>query len=404
MKIKSGDNSLEIFNEEKNSTFISIPHNSEGAEGFNATVCICDENWAWKNDKLFRALQRSTKARKNGLICCISTAGNNVETWWYSLVSKGRNILAGNDSDYRTLPLLFEANEYSESDLNDPKKFESAVLKTNPAIPVNFSLESVVEDWETVKSDRAEYLNFLQRQLNRWTADAQVWLPLDLILPAFQPQPEELLKESPLFLGMDLTTNGSDTSCVAECFKLPDDRFHFRCKSWACREGVRRRAKSNLPRLEQYANPEDEKDKCLELVYEESIPDEEVKAYILTKLEYELNWLITDQYHAHLLCKSLQAEGINYSRQGQGYADYTWSMKAFEQGLREKRITIEPNKLVLFQLQNCAVDVNDLACIRPNKKKSQPKCGTIDSVVAMLMAFGKAAGDVMAFENGGLFD
>jgi phage terminase large subunit-like protein len=336
--------------------------------------------------ELYKAIEKSICARTDGgMVYYSSTAGNSTESFWYALVVRGRRILKGDDKeDYRTLPILFEPGE--KDDYHLPATWH----KANPIMATGkgFTEDMFREAMHIAKNTRAEWLDFCRRRLNVFTTDESAWWAHEDLKTCFVHKDDAELLPHPAFIGMDLSAT-VDTSAVATCHKLPGDRYHIRCMSFVCAEGVKRRNATLLPKYETFGKDVLQVHKGRERIDYNSIED-----YIVSQRKWQLRRLATDQWNADQVCDKVK-QFVPISRMPQGF-NMNFPIKQFEVALKEGRLTFEPNELMKWQMQNAMLVVNRDGTCRLDKDSSKDK---IDAVISAVMAYGAAISYKPAFTS-----
>jgi len=108
---KATPSNKKIRLEKRNALYTAISCDHGSAEGLNASTVIIDECHAHRSEKLYRSLEYATVARNDATLIFISTAGNDLSHWYYSVYTKGKRILAGDDTDHTFFPTIFEVPE-----------------------------------------------------------------------------------------------------------------------------------------------------------------------------------------------------------------------------------------------------------------------------------------------------
>ena len=359
-----------------NGEFRSISNEAGNAEGLNLSFVACDEVHAWRNDKLYRALEYAGIARPDGCLTIISTAGNDQGHFFYELVCKARNILSGADLDTSFYATVFEPNDTDSSD------DEATWRKSNPSLSTSFTLEDFRSDYLAAKKTLPDWLSFQRYRLNKWIHASDGWIDLDKWDKAIEHYTDEQLLEYPCWLACDLSSTTDPTS-VSIVWWLPDNRFYIRSYAWVCEAGVRRREYSNLPRYQQY-----QQGGWLTITHGNVIDQMQVKTFITASCnKFNVQEIIFDSYNAGLMATELQTvRAVFYAPQN--YKFYNAPCKAFEIALSANQLIHDGNTFLRWAAKNVRLEIDAWGNVKPSRERSTDK---IDPLISTLMAFGRAS-------------
>ncbi|OWK37897.1 terminase large subunit [Fimbriiglobus ruber] len=360
----------------KKAEFKSISSEAGNAEGLNLSFACLDEVHAHESPKLFRALEYSTIARPDGCLVMISTAGSDQSHFFYDVLTKGRNVLAGNDLDTSFFSTVYECPEGLE---DDPVGWRQA----NPSLGTSFTEDDFRRDQEAAKAEgMASYQSFRRYRLNQWVQGEQSWLDVGRWDACQGTATEQELAAAPAHLAVDLSSTTDPTS-VSVCWYLGSQRHFLRQWAFVCREGVRRRESTNLPRYTQYAAAKE-----MTITDGDVIDQSLIKIFILDLIRrYRIREIIFDAYNAGLLATELNTVVPTFYFP-QNYKMYTTPCKDFERAISERRIVHEGSSLMRWAIQNVRLDVDPQGNCRPSRGKSTDK---IDPVISSVMAFARSS-------------
>lgn len=369
--------SKRIFFDKKNGEYRAISVDAGSAEGLNLSACIVDEAHAHRSDKLYRSLEYSTIARPDASLITISTAGNDLNHFYYDLYLKAKRVISGEDLDPNFFATVFEIPE--NLDIENPKNWHLA----NPSLGTSFSEGSFKADLDAAKVDTSSWLSFQRYRLNRWTSGSdESWLDVlkwDACKATIAP---ETLAKAPCWLAVDLSQTVDPTSITA-VWHLSDKRYHVQSWAFVAEDGVRRREKSNLPQYRQFMA-----DGFMVMSQGDMIDTNLVKAKVidLTK-RFNVKSVTFDQYSAFVLANEIGAEGITVFRSPQSFRYMSAPMKELNQAVLEQRISHDGNSWLRWCVQNVRTETDSYGNVRPHRERSKDH---IDGAVAAIMAFGQA--------------
>lgn len=163
-----------VYCPELNASFKPLSGKAGGKHGLSSSGLIGDEIHEWKDGELYTFVHDSSSARRQPLEFLISTAGRKggygEEVW-----DECQKIADGTLDDPETLVVIYAAD--ADDDWTDPKVW----AKANPNLGVSKKLDAM-----EIAAKRARQLprlvnGFKNYQLNIWTDQASVWLPIDAL-------------------------------------------------------------------------------------------------------------------------------------------------------------------------------------------------------------------------------
>jgi len=192
-----------ITNPKNNGTYRVLSSDVKTKHGLNPSAVIFDELHAQPTDELWRVLTAgSDYARRQQLILVLTTAGPyNVESIWWRVRDKARQIKEGIIEDPSFLPVLYIA----DPDKDDPHD-EELWKRVNPSLGRIFTLDKIRRDYEQAKNDLVEWEDFKRFRLNIPAKHIKRWMPMDAWDKCKGEIDLDALKDRPCFGGLDLST------------------------------------------------------------------------------------------------------------------------------------------------------------------------------------------------------
>ena len=141
-----------------NSSLKKITFSSKRSDGFNPSLCICDEIAAWEGDKglkQYEVMASAMGARPDGLMISCTTSGYVNDSIFDELMKRSTRFLMGDSRETSLLPILYM--------IDDPEKWNdlNELRKSNPnlgvSIPYKFMLEEIAKAEQSL-SKKAEFL------------------------------------------------------------------------------------------------------------------------------------------------------------------------------------------------------------------------------------------------------
>ncbi len=366
---------------DRDAEYRALSADAPNAEGLNCSAVIVDEAHAHRSPKLWRTLEYATIGRADGITVVISTAGDDLTHWYYDLVVRGRNILAGADLDPTVYAEVYEADP-ERDDLEDPAVWR----RCNPSLDQypGFTSERFRADWERAKKNTGDRLSFERYRLNifRRSEDGG-WVDVARWDLCRKDIPDADLVGHRCWLGFDASQRIDPTSLSA-VWLLPDRRFHVKSWAWVAEAGVREREKSNLKRYQEFAA-----DGCLTVTPGDVIDKAPIRAHVLGLRDagHQVQALVMDPNGAWVFGTDLAGDGIEVFRMPQGYKQFNDPTKQFEEAVIAGRLTHDGGGWLRWCVHSVRLATDDRENVRPCRGKSVDK---IDGAVASLMAFAMA--------------
>lgn len=361
----------------------SMSSDAPGAEGWNISCGIVDEAHAHRSPTLYRTLEFGTSGRDSGLLVIISTAGNDLTHFYYSLVTRARALLAGNDLDPTFYAEVYEPGP--ADDLDEPRTWK----KANPSLDLypGFTTERFRLAWEAAKPSTGDRLNFLRYRMNVFTrAEDEAYIDLVRWDLCRKPAPlESELRSFPLYLGLDLSQT-TDPSSLSAVWALPEKRWFVRSWAWVAAEGVRKREASNLPKYREFIA-----DGWMVETPGSMIDCEPIRRKILDfRDRYQVKCMVFDPNSAVVFSKEIEGEGIEVFRMPQNYKHFNEPTKEFQSAVLAGKVDHDGNTWLRYCFNSVRVETDSYGNVRPVRAKSVDH---IDGAVSTLMPFAKAWAD-----------
>lgn len=148
----------DLFLAATNSTMKKISSSAKKSDGFNPSLCICDEIASWEGDKglkTYEVMKSGMGARPEGLMLSCTTSGYINDSIYDELVKRATKLLLGDSKETRLLPFLYMIDDVDRwNDMDE-------LRKSNPNLGVSVSEEYLREEMaiaEGSASKKAEYI------------------------------------------------------------------------------------------------------------------------------------------------------------------------------------------------------------------------------------------------------
>lgn len=363
-------------------------------DGLNPSGVICDEIHAWRERLLWDVMETATGARSQPLTLITTTAGYDRHSIWWERRELALRVLRGVIQDDSLFAAIYTLDP--EDDWLD----EKAWAKANPSLGVTVQREELREKAEQARATPGKQNPFKRLRLNVPTDQANLWLDMDAWrVCGMLPVNEEELRGRDCYGGLDLSAT-TDTSAWVLLFPPSGDQGEER-EPWKVLVRVflpgddlhEREVRDGVP-YSQW-----EREGWLTLTDGNVIDYDQIERQILADAQtFCVREIAFDRYFANQLVLRLQEQGLEVVGFGQGFASMAAPAKEFEELLVSGRLAHGSNPVLTWQASCAAAKQDPAGNTKPDKASST---GRIDSIVAILMALGRAIGRPDEGQGGG---
>ncbi len=157
-----------------NASFKPLSGKPTGKHGLSVSGLIGDEIHEWVSGEAYQFLHDSESARRQPIEFLISTAGKK-GTYGEEVWDECQKILDGTIEDPETLVVVYAASE--DDDWTSPEVWKRA----NPNLGVSKKIEFMETECRRAQQLPRLVNGFKNYQLNLWTDQATLWLPLKAV-------------------------------------------------------------------------------------------------------------------------------------------------------------------------------------------------------------------------------
>lgn len=334
-----------------------IAFSSKRSDGFNPSLCICDEVASWQGDqglKQYEVMKSGMGAREMGenpgLLLSCTTSGYINDSIFDELMKRSTRFLLGDSKERKLLPILYM--------IDDPEKWNdiNELRKANPNLNVSVSVNYLLEEINIAEGSLSKKAEFLCKYANLKQNSSLAWLDVqDVEKCCGDPLRFEDFENTYAVVGIDLsqTTDLTAVSCIIEKGGKYNIFAHFfmpseKIEEATARDGVPYEAYIKrgflTPSGENFVDYKDCERWIVDLV-------ERWKVYPL-KCGY-------DRYSAQYLIKSLEG-GYGFHCDDVYQGDNLWGVIQ-EVGalIKDGRINIGDNDLLKIHFLNSAIKMNN---------------------------------------------
>ena len=202
----------DLFIAADNSTMKKVAFAVKTSDGFNPSLCICDEVAAWPGDqglKQYEVMKSGMGARPEGIMLSCTTSGYQNESIYDELVKRSTRFLMGDSKEKRLLPFLYMIDDVEKwNDINE-------LRKSNPNLGVSVSVDYMLEEIAIAEGSYSKKAEFMCKYCCIKQNSSQAWLSAGVVEKAFgQPLHLEDFRDSYCVGGLDLSQTTDLTTAV----------------------------------------------------------------------------------------------------------------------------------------------------------------------------------------------
>ena len=361
-----------------NSTVKKIAFSAKKSDGFNPSLCVCDEIASWEGDaglKQYEVMKSGMGAREEGILLSVTTAGYINDSIFDELFKRSTRFLLGNSKERKLLPFLYVIDDIEKwNDINE-------LRKSNPNLGVSVSVDFMLEEIAIAEGSLSKKAEFITKYCNLKQNSSLAWLESQVVERMYgQPLNLDDFRSSYCVAGIDLSQT-TDLTAATVVIEKNGELYVF-AKFWLPSEKIdEASARDGLP-YNIYIQRG-----LLEPSGENFVDYHDCYKWIIDLVEqYEILPLQIgyDRYSAQYLIQDLKTYGCQCDDVYQG--DNLWGVLQEMEGLfKDGKVHIGDNDLLKVHLFNSAIKMNaergrgKLIKLSPNDH--------IDGVAALADAF-----------------
>ena len=194
-----------------NSTMKKISSSAKKSDGFNPSLCICDEIASWEGDKGLKAyevMKSGMGARPESIMLSCTTSGYVSDSIFDELMKRSTRFLLGDSKERRLLPFLYMADDLDK--WNDIDELQ----KSNPNLGVSVRVDYLLDEISIAESSLSKKAEFITKYNCHKQNSSLAWLPANLVTDASGDALNiEDFKNSYCVGGIDLSQTRDLTAC-----------------------------------------------------------------------------------------------------------------------------------------------------------------------------------------------
>lgn len=349
-------------------TFTTLGRDSDTEDGLNVSIGIADEHHAHHDDSLWDVVKSSQGARKQPLMVSITTAGFNIASPCYNLYLHAKKVLDEVFEDDSLFAFIAEA------DADDDPFVESTWIKANP----NYGVSVGVDDFRISAKEAYErpdkLNNFLVKKLNRWTNQAEAYLPYDKWMKCAG----ELITFKRNIIGMDLSIT-DDFSANVFVYE-ENGKVYVKSKFYIPERNIHERERElKVPLFSWVQNGHITATPGNSIDYD----------YISADIEKELSScdaFCYDPYKATVIVSKLEKQyGFDSCIPiRQGFLSLSSPTKYLLDLVRDEKIVHDNNPVMNWMVSNLSILTDPSGNIKPNKSSNIAKIDGVGALINIL--------------------
>ena len=334
-----------------NSTVKKIAFSVKSSDGFNPSLCVCDEIAAWQGDKGLRqyeVMKSGMGARPEGLLLSCTTSGYVNDSIYDELIKRSTRFLLGDSKEKKLLPFLYMIEDLDKwNDINE-------LRKSNPNLGVSVPADYLLEEIAVAEGSLSKRAEFITKYCNLKQNSSTAWLSTQVVERATGDELHlEDFRDSYCVGGIDLsqTTDLTAATAVIEKngelyvfakFFLPAEKIEEATQRDGVPYGIYIQRGLLQPSGDNYVDYHDVYNWFVSLVEEYQI------------LPLQVGY---DRYSAQYLVQDMKTYGFHMDDCWQGENMYP-VLKEVEGLLSDRKIHIGDNDLLKIHLLNSAIKMS----------------------------------------------
>ena len=211
-----------------NSSVKKIAFSAKKSDGFNPSLCICDEIASWEGDKglkQYEVMKSGMGARPEGILLSCTTAGYISDGIYDEMIKRSTRFILGDSKEKKLLPFLYMIDDIDKwNDINE-------LRKSNPNLGVSVSVDYMLEEIAVAEGSLSKKAEFMTKYCNVKQNSSLAWLPAQSVEAITgEPVDMEALRGCYCVCGLDLSQTTDLTAAVALVEK--DDMLHVIAHFW----------------------------------------------------------------------------------------------------------------------------------------------------------------------------
>lgn len=357
------------------SVYKMVASDPDPLHGLNISLAIIDEVHAHKDREVYDVLKTSQGARTNPMLISITTPGNDKTSFGYEMFEYCQKLKTSELENERMLPVIFELEK--EEDWTDPSKY----YQCQPNLGVTVQLDDLKAALKRAKEIPSEENSFKQLYLNMWVDQVTRWLPAEaLAVCEVDKLPEDLLRNAPCYMGMDLAST-EDLTAIALVWPNIGGKTYVKTWSFVPQEQLlAKQKKSGVPYDTWH------KQGFIATTAGNIIDYSYIRKFVCDLWsKYNVKELAADPFNAtQLICELQDNDGLLVVDTRQGTHVQHPGIQHLERVILNKEFQFKKNPVLSWQFSNISLYQDGMGRTRLEKDQAKRK---IDAWAALVNAF-----------------
>lgn len=334
-----------------NSTVKKVAFSAKKSDGFNPSLCICDEIASWEGEgglRQYEVMKSGMGARPEGLLISCTTSGYVNDSIYDELIKRSTRFLKGDSKEKKLLPFLYMIDDVEHwNDINE-------LRKSNPNLGVSVSIDYMLEEIAIAEGSLSKKAEFMTKYACIKQNSSLAWLDATVVEKACgEPLNLEDFRSSYCVAGIDLSQT---TDLTSACIVIErDGELYVFSKFWLPNERIdEASARDGLP-YNIYIQRG-----LLEPSGENFVDYHDCFNWFRSLIEdYEILPLMVgyDRYSAQYLIQDLEGYGFQTDDVYQG--ENLWIVLQEMEGLlKDGKVHIGDNDLLKVHMLNSAIKMS----------------------------------------------
>lgn len=351
--------------------------NSRTKDGKRAACLIFDEIHEYETYDSINVFQRSFGKRKHSRIFMITTNGYVREGVLDSELALADQILNGDITNLRTLPLIWEID--SKEEAMDPKMW----IKANPSLPYFTELkQEMEEDFILMKHQNHVAVDFLTKRMNYPVQNKhEVAIPWEQIAATNQEIPYEELKGQECIGALDYAEI-TDFASVGLLFKHKGKRYFIE-HTFVCRKALEIESREIKFPVEEMAQRG-----LITIIERERISEKDIADWFIDMArKYHIKTIVGDDYRISLVRDEFKSRGLPLESCRSGPITHAKLAPLIESMFADETLALGDNPTMRWYINNTGKERDKKGNI--TYFKIEPKTRKTDGFFALIHALTK---------------
>lgn len=357
------------------SSFKALSRDADSLEGLNPHCAIIDELHAHKTREVYDVLNMATGSRRQPLLFCITTAGDNRVGICYEQHDYVSQMLHGRHEDDRYFGVIYSL------DPQDDWVTEASCRKANPNYGISVLADDIDSDSKQAQRSAAAQNTFLTKRLNIWVSTGTAYfnmLAWDNRCRQNALKLEDFYGEQ-CYVALDLASK-VDIAAKIMLFRKDGVRYVFG-KYYLPESAIER----GNPNYDVYAGWA--KEGRLTLTPGNVIDFEFIEADLIEDRDkFQVLEFPFDPFQATELSTRMLKEGMPMVELGATVRNYSEPMKSLDGMILQGTVKHDGDPILGWMIGNVFGKVDAKDNVYPRKVRNENK---IDGAVALIMALNR---------------